>query len=133
MDPKPPDRLGAAELIALASEADSRRPCLACGPLHSPGWESVPASLDRHALVRVGTLRDPEVDEPTLQEHHPRGTHGWSPDAPIALGYYPYNRCDVWRCRSCRRAYLRYTEYGGYYEDERVRQVDPALVLAGAG
>jgi hypothetical protein len=34
----------------------------------------------------------------------------------------------VWQCKACARAYLRYTEYGGYYEDERVRALDPALV-----
>jgi hypothetical protein len=90
----------------------------------------MPAAFDRRSLVRVGTLRDPGADEPTLLEYHPRGTHSWSADAPIALTYYPYNRCEVWQCTDCRRTYLRYTEYGGYYEDERVRQVDPALVLA---
>jgi hypothetical protein len=35
----------------------------------------------------------------------------------------------VWQCGACQRTYLRYTEYGGYYEDERVRLVDPALVV----
>jgi hypothetical protein len=35
----------------------------------------------------------------------------------------------VWRCRSCHRAYLRYTEFGGYYQDERVRELDAALVV----
>ena len=89
----------------------------------------MPSYFDRRALIRVGTLRDETVEEPTLQEHHPHGTHGWSPDAPIALTHYPYNRCDVWQCATCSRAYLRYTEYGGYYEDERVRQVDPILVI----
>jgi hypothetical protein len=49
-------------------------------------------------------------------------------DAPIAPAYFPYNRCDLWQCRACPRAYLRYTEYGGYYEDERIRALDPALV-----
>ena len=119
--------------MALASAADLSRPCATCRPLRSPGWESMPGGFDRRALVRVGTLRDPSADDPTLQEHHPRGTHGWSPDAPIALAFHPYNRCDVWQCATCRRAYLRYTEYGGYYEDERVRQVDPALVVDADG
>jgi len=35
----------------------------------------------------------------------------------------------VWQCATCRRAFLRYTEYGGYYEDERVRQIDPVLIV----
>lgn len=129
----PTRRLDANELVALARDADTSGPCSDCGPLRSPGWESMPSSFDRRLLVRVGTLRDETVDEPTLQEHHPRGTHAWSPDAPIALDYHPYNRCDVWQCTTCRRSYLRYTEYGGYYEDERVRQVDPDLVIGTDG
>lgn len=133
MESTSPGHVAAAELVALAGEADRSRPCPVCGPLRCPGWESMPGSFDRRALVRVGTLREPGVDEPTLQEHHPQGTHGWSPDAPIAPGYHPYNRCDVWQCASCRRAYLRYTEYGGYYEDERVRAIDPALVVTPDG
>jgi len=129
MSMTPTRRLGADELILLAKHADVSRSCPQCKALQSPGWESMPGSFDRRALIRVGTLRDEAVDEPTLQEHHPHGTHGWSADAPISLTHFPYNRCDVWQCADCSRAYLRYTEYGGYYEDERVRQVDPGLVV----
>jgi hypothetical protein len=134
MTTPPFPRLQADELIALARGADTSGPCADCGALHnSPGWESMPSGFDRGALVQVGTIRDQTAeDEPTLQEYHPRGTHGWSPDAPIALAYHPCNRCDVWQCARCRRAYLRYTEHGGYYQDERVRLVDPALVVVGA-
>ena len=121
--------LRADELTALARTADTSHPCDDCNALRSPGWESMPGSFDRRVLVRVGTLRDETADEPTLQEHHPRGTNTWSADAPIALAFYPYNRCDVWQCATCRRAFLRYTEYGGYYEDERVRQIDPVLIV----
>ncbi len=123
-------RLTARELVDLAAAA-AGPPCVACAPLHQPGWESMPSSFDRAALVPVGTLRDEANDEPTLDEYHPQGTHGWSPDAPIAPAFHPYNRCDVWQCPACRRVYLRYTEFGGYYEDERIRLVDPALVVVG--
>lgn len=129
MDTMPVRRLGAHELKALARRPDILRSCPHCYALRSPGWESMPSSFDRRTLNRVGTLRDETKDEPTVQEHHPRGTHSWSPDAPIALGYYPYNRCDIWQCVTCRRGFLRYTEYGGYYEDERVREIDPNLVV----
>ena len=129
MNPHSVKRLVAAELLALANVAERSSSCRVCGSLRCAGWESMPSAFDRRALVRIGTLRDPDVDEPTLQEHHPHGTHAWSPDAPIAIAYHPYNRCDVWQCTACRRAYLRYTEYGGYYEDERVREVDPAKVV----
>jgi hypothetical protein len=68
------------------------------------------------------------VEDPTLEEHHPAGSNAWSADAPIALDYFPYNRCDVWQCARCGRPFLRYTEYGGYYVEERIRQVDARLV-----
>ena len=35
------------------------------------------------------------------------------------------------RCR-CPRPFLRYTEYGGYYQDERIREIDAALVVDAA-
>ncbi|MFM2403450.1 MAG: hypothetical protein RL223_1330 [Pseudomonadota bacterium] len=125
--------LDAEALRALAARADTRQPCPACDSLRCPGWESLPSTFDTGVLEGVGTLRtaDPDI-EPTLDEWHPAGTHGWSPDAPIAPAFHPYNRCTVWRCRHCARLYLRYTEYGGYYQDERVRQVDPARVDATA-
>lgn len=29
----------------------------------------------------------------------------------------------------CERPFLRYTEYGGYYVDERIREVNPELIV----
>jgi hypothetical protein len=120
--------LSASELIELGQQAASVRPCDQCLALVCPGWESMPGSFERRRLQRIATLRREDQDEPTLREHHPRGTHAWSTDAPIAPAYFPYNRCDVWRCRACARTFLRYTEYGGYYEDERIRELNSALV-----
>ena len=121
--------MSAPELVALASQADPSRPCPACNALRCPGWEAMPGGFDRSSLVRVGTLLDPRLAEPTLDEFHPDGTHRWSPQAPIAVGHHPYNLCAVWQCGTCCRVYLRYTEYGGYYEEERVRSVDPERVI----
>lgn len=120
-------RLDSAALAALAAQP-ADRPCDACEPLQRPGWESLPGSFDASGLRRVGTLQAPGEDEPTLREHHPRGTHGWSADAPIAPAWFPYNRCEVWVCAACARPYLRYTEYGGYYQDARIRALDAALL-----
>ncbi len=121
--------LTGAELVALSLDAESTGDCRACRMLVCPGWEAVPGSLDRGVLARVGTLRDPAIDDPTVAEHHPNGTHAWSPDAPIAPAWFPYNRCDAWRCKACARAFLRYTEYGGYYNEERIRELDARLVV----
>ena len=122
-------RLGAAALRQLAEQAAGAAPCPTCAVLAKPGWEAVPGTFDTSVLQRVATLRDPQDEDPTLEEFHPAGTNGWSPDAPIAPGWFPYNRCDVWQCAACGRPFLRYTEYGGYYIEERIRPVDPGLVV----
>ncbi len=106
----------------------SQPPCTDCQSLACAGWESVPGGSDLSRLKKVGTLRDPAQDDPTVAEFHPGGTRSWSVDAPIAPAWFPYNRCDVWCCTHCSKAFLRYTEYGGYYSDERIRELNPALV-----
>ena len=124
--------LGGQELIRLATrQAVYAMPCQACAAIASAGWQSIPGGFDRKVLRRAGTLRRPEDEDPTLREHHPAGTNAWSPEAPIAVAFFPYNRCDVWECATCLLPFLRYTEYGGYYEEERIRPVDPQLVCDG--
>ena len=119
--------LDAPALRALAQRQDAPG-CPACAAIKAPGWEALPGTFDAGALRKVATLRRPGIDDPTLEEYHPAGTRSWSPDAPIAPAYFPYNRCDVWQCASCGRPFLRYTEYGGYYVEERVRELHAALV-----
>ena len=117
-------------LKALAQQA--KTPCQ-CALKICKGWESVgddrwPAAQ----MVKAGTLR-PELPEGqlelTFEEFHPEGTRYDSPDAPIAVAYFPYNRCDVFKCTTCQCAVLKYTEYGGYYVDHRVRLVDATKVV----
>ena len=124
--------LAADDLVRLAGAVNMPSPCPRCIGIASGGWESVPGGFDRDALRRVGTLRRADDEDPTLHEYHPAGTSAWSPDAPIAPGFFPYNRCDVWECAGCRRAFLRYTEYGGYYVEERIRPVDATLIVDAA-
>jgi hypothetical protein len=120
-----PARLNSNELVAIGSRSTRGSPCSVCAALVCPGWESVRGGFDASVLDCIGTLRDSADEEPTVAEYHPNGTHGWSPDAPIALDYFPYNRCDVWACKACGRPFLRYIEYGGYYVDERIRELNP--------
>lgn len=119
----------AAELRALQAAPAGTGPCT-CGLGACTGWTSVteerwPAAL----MTQLATLRDPEVYEPTFEEYHPAGTRYDDPAAPVAPAFFPYNRSDVWRCQACRRLVLRYTEFGGYYVDHRVRVLDPALIV----
>ncbi len=129
--------LGADDLRRIAR--DSRRARAAvqgeceCAALRCAGWESLPASFDTRRLARLGRVASVRDDdpyaEPTIEEHHPAGTRYDSVDAPIATGHFPTNRSEVWACVDCGRAFLRYTEYGGYYVDPRIRELDEALVV----
>ena len=96
--------------------------CTAWESLAEYRWEATQMSA-------VGTLRDPAIDEPTLEENHPQGTRYDSPDAPIAPTFFPYNQCDVWHCQRCERHLLRYTEFGGYNVDPRVRELDADKII----
>lgn len=118
----------ADDLRAMPGRDRWRAEC-SCATLQCAGWESIGAPLAEPAFRRVGTLRDPALDEPTVEEWP--GSRFWSADAPIAPAHFPYNRCEVWACAACGRGFLQYTEYGGYYIDHRVRQLDPALVVGG--
>lgn len=122
--------LQAAQLKALAQKPS--RPCT-CGMGACVAWESVPGERWPAAHVTLlGSLcsADHFGPEPTYEEFHPNKTRYDSPDAPIAPAFFPYNRCDVFSCGQCDRLLLKYTEYGGYYVDDRVRAVRADLVLA---
>ena len=122
------EKLSAASL-KLAVDGRLKQACsCALGPC--PGWESFTEERWPNNLMQpLGTLRDADIYEPTTDEHHPDGTRYESPTAPIAVTFFPYNRCDVYGCTQCQRVLLRYTEFGGYYVDHRVREVQSALVV----
>jgi len=122
------EALNASELVVIALLSHSNTACPTCNVLMHPGWESVPGSFDLTSLQLIGTLRSEDAPE-IWDEYHPNGSHSWSPEAPIAVDYYPYNRCDIYECIDCSRKYLRYGEYGGYYVDERIRPLNPKLIV----
>lgn len=121
-----------ARLVRLAqASAAVRVPC-SCTAVSLAAWEALPLSLDRRCLEEVGTLVDDPYQEPTFAEFHPAGTRYESAQAPIAPGFYPYNRCSVARCTLCDRHYLRYNEAGGYFTELRIRALQPALLVDAA-
>ncbi|WP_300555621.1 hypothetical protein [Limnohabitans sp. Rim8] len=125
--------LDAQALRALA-ERHTPKAC-DCSLGACEGWESV--SGDRWpegAVQQLGSLRatldadGSPLPEPSFAEFHPAGTRYESPEAPIAPQFFPYNRCDVFACGQCDRVLLKYTEFGGYYVDHRVRVLNPERV-----
>ena len=122
------NELNAESLIALGCKNQSTACSCALGACAT--WESFTEERWPKAQMRqLGTLRSPEVYEPTQEEHHPEGTRYASADAPIAVDFFPCNVSDVYACDTCKRVLLRYTEFGGYYVDHRVRELNPALVV----
>jgi hypothetical protein len=115
------------QLIKLADSGKASKDCPTCSSLSCVGWESVPSSFDLKKLKIIGTLKVEGAQE-CWDEYHPNGTHIWSEDAPISIEHHPYNRCDVYECLGCKKKFLRYTEYGGYYVDERIRELNPKLI-----
>lgn len=122
--------LTAAALLDLARGAErAEAPPCTCTKTPLDGWQSQPLSLDERQLEQVGTLMAEDDPEPTFAEYLPEGTRYWSDNAPIAPRYFPYNRCGVWACTLCGRLYLRYTEGGGYFVDQRIRALKAGLIV----
>jgi hypothetical protein len=124
-DPPQADAAQAAQWSAFKSKACS------CSIGACAGWESVSdASWPSEQMKAVATFRPNDVSEPTYEEHHPQGTRYESPLAPVAINFFPYNRCDIHHCSLCERYLLRYTEFGGYYVDHRIRCLNGVPVTA---
>lgn len=118
-----------AALRLVLTDAAAPQACR-CALGACTAWESLAEYRWEAALMTaLGTLRDASIEEPTLEECHPQGTRYDSPNAPIAPAFFPYNQCEVWHCTRCERHLLRYTEFGGYNVDPRVRVLDAENII----
>ena len=115
-------------MLDIAKSPVAAETCTECASLSCSGWVSKPGYFDLRKLNILGTLRVEGAEE-CWDEYHPNSTNMWSADAPIAVEYYPYSRSDVFECRGCKRKFLHYTEFGGYYVDERIRELNLALIV----
>lgn len=118
-----------AQLLQIARRASAvTQPCV-CLAKPFTGWEGLPVSIKESQLLETGSLIAAEEEDLTLDEYHPDGTSYWSEKAPIAPQLFPYNRCKVFECVDCGRLYLRYAEAGAYHIEQRIRGLDPALMV----
>jgi hypothetical protein len=127
-----PALLDFAALTELASRSEAVTVACACNATPTDGWQTLPLSMPEAQLHVAGTLAEQHQDDATFAEYHPDGTRYWSADAPIAPRYFPYNRCTVSECTVCGRSYLRYVEGGGYFVDQRIRQLKASLLVDAA-
>jgi hypothetical protein len=121
-------KLNIAQLFHIANSPKAAKACTRCASLSCAGWISVPGYFDLTKLQVLGTLKKEGAEE-CWDEYHPNGTHLWSDDAPISIGHYPYSRSDILGCSQCKRTFLHYTEYGGYYLDQRIRALNANLIV----
>jgi hypothetical protein len=121
-----------AALTELADRSERVSIHCSCATTPTEGWQTLPLSMPVAQLSEVATLATGDEDEPTFAEYHPNGTRYWSVDAPIAPRYFPYNRCSVSECTVCGRCYLRYTEGGGYFVDQRIRLLRASVLVDAA-
>lgn len=121
-----PALLSATQLRALPSPGATPADC-GCVHLRCAGWESIAQPLAAPHFRRLGTLRASGDEEPGLDELP--GSRLWASETPISVQHHPCNRSEVWACAACGVGFLQYTEFGGYYVDHRVRQIDPERVI----
>jgi hypothetical protein len=122
-------KLGFEALMELARSSGAVTRSCACAIDSFRGWTRIPLEFPQAEMRTVGTLIEDPYVEPTHAEYRPPGTDYWSPDAPIAPRYFPYNRCTVQQCTVCRRSCLTYVEAGGYYVEPRIRALDPGAMM----
>lgn len=118
---KPEDQLDLNDMNALAAASARITQACDCGIDACREWARVPATFPQAQMRTVGTLAGDPYAEPSYAEYHPHGSHYWSPEAPVALRHFPYNRCAVQQCSVCQRCCLTYVEAGGYYVEPRMR------------
>jgi len=122
-------KIDVESLTRLAQASAAVTTACTCNKIPLTAWSALPFTLNLNGFEEVGALFDDAYDEPTFAEFHPAGTRYESDNAPIALNFYPYNRCTVTRCLECGRCYLRYNEAGGYFTELRIRALRPDLIV----
>lgn len=123
------NKLNLDKLKALAAASDAVTRSCDCAIDTFQGWTRMPVEFPEQQMQTVGTLVEDPYQDATYTEYHAGGSDYWSADAPIAIDYYPYNRCSVLQCKVCERCCLHYVEAGGYYVEKRIRKLAAASLV----
>lgn len=95
-------------------------------PLYSKyiSWEMI----KKEELEQLQSVGEISAGELTMKEY-PSAHNYWSPQAPIALAYYPYNGCEVYKYPN-GGVYLVYEEASGHIPEMRCRLVQRELIVS---
>lgn len=84
---------------------------------------------DEKRMLYLGSLV-PDAPQQTFSlQKYPSFEQYWSEEAPIALAFYPYYGCEVFRLKSCSSLYLIYTEFAGHAPEKRCRLLQKRLIV----
>lgn len=90
-------------------------------------WRKLDTADDKR-MVYLGSLVPDNPDQVSSLKEFPSFEQYWSKEAPIALAYYPYYGCEVYRLKSCSSLYLIYTEFAGHAPEKRCRLLQKRLI-----
>lgn len=130
MNDKNLEKFDSKKLTSLAAKEDASESCQVCTKEKLQSWSDTKRDLGS----RIKVIAEFESAEAAIQrngytEYHPNGTNYWSPDAPIAIHFYPYNDCSINVCNKCNAVFLRYVEYAGHTRQHRIRYVNKDLIV----
>ncbi|WP_343690401.1 hypothetical protein [Chitinophaga sp.] len=80
---------------------------------------------DQEQLVLIGEI---DIEDGT-DVYEVYKDQYWQPDAPIALQYYPFNGCSIYRYQQNGGLYFVYTELGGHAPEIRCRWIQRHLIV----
>lgn len=123
-------KFDAIKLASLTDKESSGDSCDVCKKEKLKSWSDTTRDLGVNVKV-IAEFEQAEEDikKNGYSEFHPNGTNCWSPDAPIAIHFYPYNDCTINVCTACNAVFLRYIEYAGHTRQHRIRYVDKNLIV----
>ena len=124
------EKFNAIKLAELAGKENSSETCEVCTKEKLKSWSDSTRDLGPN-IKALGEFEHAEEDikKNGYNEFHPNNTNYWSPDAPIAIHFYPYNDCTINVCTACNAVFLRYIEYAGHTRQHRIRYVDKNLIV----
>lgn len=84
-------------------------------------------------LKLIGSLKDPKLKMLHYVEFSNSENECWTENYKIATNFYPYNSSNVYQCKDCNRLFIIYTENGGHFPQERIREVKKELIIEQPG
>jgi hypothetical protein len=85
---------------------------------------------DESKLIFIGSIVPDSPESKIYEEEFKTTKNYWAKDYPMALAYYPYNGCGVYKFDNINGGYyFIYVEFGGHIPEKRCRLVQSNLII----